>query len=391
MIFIILFSGGIFLTSSELIRAQETIDSGKRFRARELGIIIGNYPTGKYNAITDVAGVKVGHVTLISGSGKLVPGKGPVRTGVTAILPHGGNIWQEKVPAGGYILNGCGEMTGFIWMEESGYIETPILLTNTLNVGTVMDGVIDYMIKTVPEVGISDDTVNPIVAECDDSTLNDIQGRHVTQEMVLKAIESASDGPVEEGCVGGGTGMICYEFKGGIGTSSRVLPEKEGSYTAGVLVMANQGRRRDLIIKGLPVGKEITDLLSASRKGYGSIIIVVATDAPLTSRQLNRISKRASLGLARTGTTANNGSGEIILSFSTAYKIPHYPEEFTCDVKILSDTHINPLFEAVEEATEEAVINALCAATTMKGRDDNIVYTLPLDRVKMIMKKYGLQ
>ena len=360
-----------------------------RQHLRDLGIMIGQYQPGPRNAITDVAGVKVGQQTLISGEGPLKPGQGPVRTGVTVVIPRD-DVWHKKVPAGSFVLNGTGEMTGLSWVAESGFLEYPIALTNTLNVPRVANGVMSWMIRQYPEIGISDDTLTPVVAECDDGRLNDIQGRHVSESDVIAALDGASRGPVEEGTVGAGTGMISYGFKGGIGTSSRKLSEKEGGYTIGALVNANHGRRPELVIAGMPVGKlyEPSQHMSealAPGQSEGSIIVVLATDAPLDSRQLTRLAKRAALGLARTGSTARHGSGDFILAFSTANVIPHYPKEPTYPLTHLADTHLNPLISATVETTEEAILNALTMATTVTGRDGHRVEAIDLDRVKALL------
>ncbi|MCP9456451.1 MAG: P1 family peptidase [Nitrospira sp.] len=360
-----------------------------RQRARALGIIVGQYEPGPFNAITDVAGVKVGHRTLVRGEGSLKPGEGPVRTGVTVVIPRE-DVWHKKVPAGFFVLNGTGEMTGTAWIAESGFLEYPIAFTNTLNVPRVANGVISWMIKQYPGIGITDDTLTPVVAECDDGRLNDIQGRHVSEEDVIAALNDAKSGPVEEGAVGAGTGMIAYGFKGGIGTSSRKLPLQEGGYTVGVLVNANHGRRHELVINGVPVGRLYesasprADSLR-SEPHEGSIIIVIATDAPLDSRQLSRLAKRAALGLARTGATARHGSGDFMLAFSTANVIPHDPHEPTYTLTHLADIYLNPLITATVEATEEAVLNALTMATSMVGRDDYRVDAIDLDRLKTIL------
>ncbi|HQX23261.1 MAG TPA: P1 family peptidase, partial [Nitrospira sp.] len=303
-----------------------------RVRARALGLHPGQFQPGPLNAITDVPGVKVGQVTLMQGDGPLQPGQGPVRTGVTVIVPRD-DVWHKKVPAGSFVLNGTGEMTGLSWVAESGFLEYPIALTNTLNVPRVANGVISWMLKQYPGIGITDDTLTPVVAECDDGRLNDIQGRHVSETDVMRALDEASSGPVAEGSVGAGTGMISYGFKGGIGTASRRLPEANGGFTIGVLVNANHGRRPELTMGGVPVGQRYgaaltqsslspeqnSSSLHASREGTsgnaeGSIIVVIATDAPLDSRQLTRLGKRAALGLARTGSTARHGSGDFMLA-----------------------------------------------------------------------------
>lgn len=370
------------------MKAHASDQEEPRLRARQLGIVVGTYPTGPLNAITDVPGVKVGHTTLIAGEGALKAGIGPIRTGVTVVIPRD-DVWHQKVPAGSFVLNGTGEMTGLAWVAESGFLEYPIALTNTLNVPRVANGVMSWMISQYPEIGITDDTLTPVVAECDDGRLNDIQGRHVAEADVVNALNSAVGGPVKEGTVGAGTGMVSYGFKGGIGTASRTLPESEGGYTVGVLVNANHGRKPELVVSGVPVGR----LYDGSAAGpppqpgqsEGSIIIVVATDAPLDGRQLNRLAKRAALGLARTGSTARHGSGDFIIAFSTANVIPHYPQKRTYALTHLADTHLNPVITVTVEATEEAVINALTAATTVVGRDNYRVEAISLSRLRAIL------
>ena len=362
-----------------------------RLRARDLGIVIGTYDSGPLNAITDVAGVKVGHTTLISGDGPLKPGVGPVRTGVTVVIPRD-DVWHKKVPAGAFVLNGTGEMTGLAWVSEAGFLEYPVALTNTLNVPRVANGVMTWMISQYPGIGITDDTLTPVVAECDDGRLNDIQGRHVSESDVVAALDSAMSGPVKEGTVGAGTGMVSYGFKGGIGSASRKLPDREGGYTVGVLVNANHGRKPELIVAGAPVGR-VYDPSPAARamqpgESEGSIIIVVATDAPLDARQLNRLAKRAALGLARTGSTARHGSGDFILAFSTANVIPHYPDQPTYPLTHLADTHLNPVITATVEATEEAILNALTMATTVVGRDGHRVEAISLKRLRAILASH---
>ncbi len=368
-----------------------------RARLRDLGIVIGHYPTGKWNAITDVPGVKVGHKTVWKGNGKLVPGKGPARTGVTAIIPRD-DVWNKKVFAGSFVLNGNGELSALNWVREAGWLETPILLTDTLSVGRVADAVVSWMNKTVPAHGIDDDVVLPMVGECDDGYLNDQQGRHVREADVFEALDRAISGPVAEGAVGAGTGMISYRHKAGIGTSSRKLPEKEGGYTIGVLVNANIGRQ-SLVLAGVPVGEEIkppgwrAEWGERPRRGdeprEGSIIVVVATDAPLLPHQLDRIAKRASMGIPRTGSPAHHGSGDLVVAFSTATVVPHYPEDLTMSLTALNNTHIDPLFEAAAECAEEAIGNSLAMATTTVGRDGHTAHALPLDKLRQVMKKYG--
>ena len=363
-----------------------------RQRVRDLGIVIGHYPTGPLNAITDVAGVKVGHQTLIRGDGVLNPGEGPVRTGVTVVMPRE-DVWHKKVPAGFFVLNGTGEMTGLSWVAESGFLEYPVALTNTLNIPRVANGVMSWMIKQYPAIGIEDDTLTPVIAECDDGRLNDIQGRHVSEQDVITALDGASGGPVTEGTVGAGTGMVSYGFKGGIGTSSRKISEKDGGYTIGVLVNANHGRRPELVIAGVPVGKLYDPPPQAQQQSQalspgqseGSIIVVIATDAPLDSRQLTRLAKRAALGLARTGSTARHSSGDFMLAFSTANVIPHYPKEHTYQLTHLADTHLNPLISATVEATEEAILNALTMATSVTGRDGYRIEAIDLGRLKWLV------
>ena len=360
-----------------------------RQRIRDLGVAIGNHPTGPLNAITDVAGVKVGHTTLISGEGKLIPGQGPIRTGVTVVIPRD-DVWHKKVPAGFFVLNGTGEMTGLSWVAESGFLEYPIALTNTLNIPRVANGIMSWMIKQYPAIGIEDDTLTPVVAECDDGRLNDIQGRHVSEQDVMAALDAANSGPVKEGTVGAGTGMVSYGFKGGIGTSSRKLSDKEGGYTIGVLVNANHGRRPELNIAGVPVGKlyeppqQVSHVLTPGQS-EGSIIVIIATDAPLDSRQLTRLAKRAALGLARTGSTARHSSGDFMLAFSTANIIPHYPKDPSYQLTHLSDTYMNPLITATVEATEEAILNAVTMATTVTGRDDHRFEAIDLVRLKTLL------
>jgi D-aminopeptidase len=345
---------------------------------------LGDLSTGPLNAITDVPGVRVGHTTVIHGSGPLVPGQGPVRTGVTVIIPRD-DVWHKKVPAGAFVLNGTGEMTGLAWVEESGFLEYPVAITNTLNLPRVANGVMSWMIGRYPGIGITDDTLTPVIAECDDSRLNDIQGRHVSEADVIRALDKASGGPVPEGNVGSGTGLMAYGFKGGIGTSSRII-SAGGRFTVGVLVNANHGRRSELVMGGVPVGKLYGPPDSTGAEG--SVIIVIATDAPLDARQLKRLAKRAALGLARTGSTVRHGSGDFILAFSTATIIPHYPVQATYPITAFADTHLNPLFTATVEATNEAILNALTMATTVVGRDDHKAEAIDLARVREILKNY---
>lgn len=379
----------------------------RRLRVRELGIVVGRYQPGPLNAITDVAGVRVGHTTVIKGEGALKPGVGPVRSGVTVVIPRN-DVWHQKVPAGAFVLNGTGEMTGLAWVAESGFLEYPIALTNTLNVPRVANGMMSWMIRQYPEIGITDDTVTPVVAECDDGRLNDIQGRHISEQDVIAALDNAASGAVQEGTVGAGTGMVSYGFKGGIGTASRRLSDQEGGYTIGVLVNANHGRRPELLVAGVPVGQlydspgggatslnhsidEPTLFTQDAGPGHteGSIIVIIATDAPLDGRQLSRLAKRAALGLARTGSTARHGSGDFMLAFSTGNTIPHYPKERTITMTHLADTHLNPLIAATVEATDEAILNALTMATTVVGRDGHRVEAISLTRLRTLMTPHS--
>ncbi|HNV24629.1 MAG TPA: P1 family peptidase [Nitrospira sp.] len=372
-------------------------------RARALGLRLGQLEPGPLNAITDVPGVKVGQVTVMRGDGALQPGQGPVRTGVTVVVPRE-DVWHNKVPAGAFVLNGTGEMTGLAWVAESGFLEYPIALTNTLNVPRVANGVISWMLRRYPGIGITDDTLTPVVAECDDGRLNDIQGRHVSEADVMQALDEATSGPVAEGTVGAGTGMISYGFKGGIGTASRQLPAAAGGFTVGVLVNANHGRRPELVMGGVPVGQRYDaapsqasglpdpnpERVYATREGSsgnaeGSIIVIIATDAPLDSRQLTRLGKRAALGLARTGSTARHGSGDFMLAFSTGNTIPHYPTEPTFSLTHLADTHLNAVITATVEATEEAILNALTGATTVIGRDGFRAEAISIPRLRTLL------
>src|SRR5215204_2694556 len=359
-------------------------------RARDLGVPFDGTP-GTLNAITDVRGVEVGFVTLVSGEGKLVPGHGPVRTGVTAVLPKGKDF-RGRVFAAWHTLNGNGEMTGTTWLEESGALGTPILITNTHSVGVVRDAVIEWNARRGAGEGYSGDFSLPVVAETWDGFLNDINGFHVRKEHVFQALDGAQPGPVAEGNVGGGTGMVAHGFKGGTGTASRVLAAAEGGYTVGVLVQANYGRRDLLRIAGVPIGREITDLMpergNAGGDGQGSIIVVVATDAPLLPHQLKRLARRVSLGVGTLGGRGENTSGDIFIAFSTAN-----PEaskgEGTAQLTMLPNERINPLLRATVEATEEAIVNAMVAARTMRGIDGNTVHALPHERLREVLKKYG--
>jgi len=363
-----------------------------RKRYRDLGLSIGRYQPGQWNAITDVPGVRVGHTTLIAGEGKLESGKGPVRTGVSCIVPTS-NIFFDRVMAGSFVLNGAGELSGLTQVQEWGLLETPILLTNTMSVGKVSDATVKWMIRHFPGIGTEYDVVIPVVGECDDSFLNDAVGRHIRSEHVYTAIERAQGGPVPEGSVGAGTGMVTCDFKSGIGTSSRKVPV-EGSdvqTTVGVLVLSNFGVVRNLRVDGVPVGELLAEEFQHLGKrtySYGSIITVVATDAPLLPSQLNRLCKRAALGIGRVGSYAAHGSGEIVVAFSTPNKIPRHTRGMTHRVELLIDSALGPHYEAVIEATEEAILNSLCMAGDMEGQGGNFAPGLPLDRLVELMKKY---
>ncbi len=354
-------------------------------RARDLGVPFDGTP-GSNNAITDVKGVEVGHTTLISGSGKLVVGQGPVRTGVTAVLPRGKDS-TDPVFGAWFTLNGNGEMTGTTWLEDSGFLDGPVMITNTHSVGVVRDAVIAWRVKKAPPDQNGYEWSLPVVAETYDGDLNDINGFHVKPEHAWHALDSAHGGPVEEGNVGGGTGMVCNEFKGGIGTSSRVLEAKYGGYTLGVLVQCNYGWRSQLRIAGVPVGREIADH-KVRDNDVGSIIVVVATDAPLIPTQLKRLVRRVSLGLGRDGSFSGDGSGDIFIAFSTANPGAANSKS-THQITMLPNEQMNPLFLATVQATEEAVINAMVAAETMKGINDFEVMALPHDRLREVLKKYN--
>jgi D-aminopeptidase len=402
-------AAGLVAAAPHAATAQE------RARARDLGIVIAGTP-GPHNAITDVAGVEVGHTTLISGSGRLVVGHGPVRTGVTAILPRG-RSGPDSVFAGFFSLNGNGEMTGTAWIDEAGMIETPIVITNTHSAGVARDAVIEWLVREGRDAVF----MLPVAAETFDGSLNDDRGFHVRSEHVLAALDGARGGVVPEGSVGGGTGMICHGFKGGIGTASRVVSVAGGSYTLGVLVQCNYGQRRLLRVDGVPVGREIPDLLScwagdpvptrawlrglqrvcadaardasafdaaSALDGIGSIIVVIATDAPLLPHQLERVAKRVTIGVGRMGGLGENSSGDLFLAFSTANRAAAVSGGIT-NVQMLPNSLINPVFEAAVQATEEAILNAMLAAETMTGVDDLRVYALPHERLREIMRRYG--
>ena len=378
--------------------------SAQKPRARDLGIPFEGTP-GSLNAITDVAGVEVGHSTIIRGSGPRVIGEGPVRTGVTAVFPRGTDV-PDPVFAAWFSLNGDGEMTGTTWVQDSGILEGPVMITNTLSVGIVHHAVIQWGVDKVfgGEGGPGRWLASlPVVAETWDGTLNDVYGQHVTVDDALAAIDNAATGPVEEGAVGGGTGMICHRFKGGIGTSSRMVDYDGATYTLGVLVQCNYGGRPPFRVAGVPVGVEIPDLLPArpdAEQGAledgadasdreGSIIVIVATDAPILPHQLKRVARRISLGLARNGSTSGNGSGDIFIAFSTANRDSASELESPIGLEMLTNRDLNGLFAATVQATEEAVINALVAAETMTGANDVTVFALPHDRLREVLRKYN--
>lgn len=371
----------------------------QRPRARDLGVVTGILPTGRHNAITDVEGVLVGHATLVKGA--------DVRTGVTAILPHGGNLFQEKVPAAVHIGNAFGKLMGSTQVNELGEIETPILLTNTLNVPRVADALIDWMLNLPGNEQVR--SVNPLVGETNDGYLNDIRGRHVGRDEVFAALKSAASGEVAEGSVGAGTGTVAFGWKGGIGTSSRLLPQNLGGYAVGVLVQSNFGGV--LTINGAPVGRELGKFYlkeqletqkkvgrigqnfppenSVADRADGSIIMVVATDAPLGHRNLRRLAERAMLGLARTGSPATNGSGDYVIAFSTAKQNRIHASQALRNTQTLGNEAMSPLFQAAVEATEEAIYNSLFRATTVTGRNGNTAGALPIEKTVEVLKKYG--
>lgn len=357
-----------------------------RPRLRDLGIIVGSLPTGPWNALTDVAGVKVGHCTRIAGEGELQIGRGPIRTGVTVIMPNE-NIFHENVTAARFVMNGNGEMTGMGRLDQAGLLESPLFLTDTSNIGRVMNGALTWFLQTYPEIGDTAAVPVPVVAETWAGFLHDTEGRHLHDEHVLAAIADAKSGLVCEGAVGGGTGMVCYDFKGGIGTASRVLPEAHGGYTFGVLVQANFGDREQLMINGVPVGKEISDLQTREGKKSKSIILIGATDAPMIPSQLQRLCKRMAFGLARTGATSSHGSGDLLLFFATGIKIRK--QDSSTAIQIFNDEWISRAHRATMEAAEEAILNALCAAETTAGINGNTAFALPVERLSGIMKKYG--
>ncbi|MDP2884154.1 MAG: P1 family peptidase [Ignavibacteria bacterium] len=371
----------IFLLVLSFAAAISQAQSNGRLRLRDLGVEIGIFRTGKLNAITDVAGVSVGHVTILQGDS--------VRTGVTAILPHGGNLFQEKVPAAVFVGNGFGKLVGTTQVEELGQIETPILLTNTLSVWDVADGIVDYMLRLQGNENVR--SINPVVGETNDGGLNDIRGRHVTRQHALQAIRGATSGPVPEGSVGAGTGTICFGWKGGIGTSSRLLPSSLGGFAVGVIVQTNYGGVLD--IAGVPVGKELGRYSyrnDVRNPGDGSCMMVVATDAPLNSQQLKRLARRATLALGRTGSAMSHGSGDYVLAFSTSRNVRIHPDDQRIEsIPRLREDDLSPLFQAVVESTEEAIYNSLLQATSVKGHKGTEAEALPIEKLRDVLRKYG--
>lgn len=367
----------VLVVSASFTQSQ----TSSRARLRDLGVEVGIFRPGKLNAITDITDVRVGHVTLVQGDS--------IRTGVTAILPHGGNLFQEKVPAAVYVGNGFGKLVGTTQIEELGQIETPILLTNTLGVWDVANGTLDYMLGLPGNENVR--SINPVVGETNDGSLNDIRGRHVTRQHTVEAIRNATSGPVAEGSVGAGTGTICFGWKGGIGTSSRVLPSSLGGFAVGAIVQTNFGGVLD--IAGVPIGKELGRYAfrnEVKNPGDGSCIIVIATDAPLNSQQLKRLAKRATLALGRTGSSMSHGSGDYVIAFSTSLDVRiRASEPRTQTIPRLREDDLSPLFQATVEATEEAIYNSLLQATTVKGYQGREAEALPTDKVRELLKKYG--
>ena len=366
--------------------------TNEKKRLRDLNIKIGKFPTGRFNAITDVKGVKVGHTTIIQGQGKRKKnGKGPIRTGVTVILPNN-NIYNHKLVAGSFVLNGAGEMSGITQVNEWGLLETPITLTNTMSVGKVNDSIVKWMAKRFEKIWNLNQVIIPVVGECDDSFLNDSIGLHIKESDVVNAIESAKNGAVDEGCVGAGTGMICCDFKAGIGTSSRVFNIGKDKYTVGVLVLNNFGVMEELRVDGLPIGKILAERQGQYNRridNYGSIITVLATDLPLSPLQIQRLCKRSALGIGRVGSHASHESGEIIFGFSTANVIKRGHRQHKYNLNIISDEFINPAYQAVIEATEESILNSITTAYSMKGVDNHFVPAIDLKLVSEIVNRFN--
>ncbi len=365
-------------------------EAKSRCRLRDLGVSIGNGTPGPFNSITDVPGVKVGHTTLIEGSGRRKPGNGPVRTGVTVIMPND-DIYGRKLISGGFILSGAGEVSGFTQLSEWGLIETPIALTNTMSVGRVSDSVVKWMAQKYPQIRDQQEVIIPVVGECDDSFLNDAVGLHIKPQHVFSALDGATSGVVEEGAVGAGTGMICCDFKAGIGTSSRLLNLGGKTFTLGVLVCSNFGIMEDLRMDGYPVGRLLMPSQGKySRRvlNYGSIIAVVGTDLPLSAQQMNRVCRRAALGIGRVGSYGAHGSGEIIIGFSTANEVPHRAPDLQATVRMMRDSSLDPVYKSVIETTEEAILNSLTGAVDMEGAGGNRVPAMKLSLLKGLLEHY---
>jgi D-aminopeptidase len=362
----------------------------RRPRLRDLGVAVGRYATGPRNAITDVSGVRVGHVTRVEGEGRLVPGVGPARTGVTAVIPAAGDLFLQRVFAATYVLNGAGEVMGLQQVNEWGLCETPILLTSTLCVGRVADATISWLSRKHPMIGQEYDVVIPVVAECDDSYLNDAIGRHVSDTDVWAALDGARAGRVAEGSVGAGTGMQTFDFAGGIGTSSRVLEIAGERSLVGALVLSNFGCRESLRVDGVPVGRLLAPSFAhlGRRPTAGSIVVLVATDLPLVAAQLARLARRAALGIGRAGGYAANNSGEFIFAWSTSNRVPRQRMLHVHTVEIVLDTELDPLFEATVDVVEEAIVNAICAGVEMRGHSGHVAPALPIDAMGALLERY---
>ncbi|MFM8315311.1 MAG: P1 family peptidase [Deltaproteobacteria bacterium] len=363
----------------------------QRRRIRDLGVSIGEFPTGPLNSITDVPGVRVGHATLIEGSGRRKPGNGPVRTGVTVIHPNE-DVYNRKLVSGSFTLSGAGEVSGLTQVMEWGVIETPIALTNTLSVGRVSDCIVKWMAQKYPEIREQQEVIIPVVGECDDSFLNDAVGLHIKPQHVFSALDQAKSDLPLEGAVGAGTGMICCDFKAGVGTSSRVISLGQHSYTLGVLVVSNFGFMEHLRVDGFPVGKGLVAVqgkYSRRVNNYGSIIVVVGTDIPLTHMQVNRVCRRAALGLGRVGSYGAHSSGEIIIGFSTANEVSRVATHPQMEIRAIRDTGLDPVYKAVIESTEEAILNSLTRAVTMEGVNNNRIPAIDLDLLKQLYDRYN--
>lgn len=371
-------------------RSFQTGEGGSRPRIRDLGLSVGRYPTGPYNAITDVPGVRVGHVTKVEGDGHLRPGEGPIRTGVTAVLPASGSVFEKRIFAAGYVLNGAGEVLGLSQIEEWGLLETPILLCNTMGVGKVADATVQWLSRKHPTIGGEDDVVIPVVGECDDSYLHDAVGRHITENDVWTALDTARHGPVPEGNVGAGTGMQSFDFSGGIGTSSRIVRIAGIDCVLGALVLSNFGSLENLRVDGVPVGELLEPVFAnLPRRGpAGSIIVLVSTDVPLVHRQLGRLARRAALAIGRAGGYAAHNSGEFIVAWSTANRVPRRRPHGRYRAELVLDTALDPLSEATVDVVEEAILNAICAGVAVIGHSGHRSPALPVEKVRKMLRKY---